>query len=293
VSAPTLLRKSFSAVTKVVDERQGLVEAIVNSTGIVDLQNERMEVGCWDALCKSMAAGEADYPSVLWGHNWEIPVGKVLHAEELYPGDARLKSLKATKGTGALRIVSQYNLETQRGREAFSDVKFGSIKRWSVGFMPDDNGHDYDAKGVHIISKVGMWPEVSNVLIGASPGTFTAIAKSAEEVLVNSELSISDKALAIEQVCLQAVEDGNESEALSIALGALKTLSESPPAEKAEEPQQQAETTAAAGPTAEQLADMLTQLVIERLNTPPQQSDPEDDSGELTTNWARHNIRPI
>jgi len=265
------IRKSFDAVTKVVDETQGLVEAVVNSTGIEDLQSDVMEPGCWDGLCKSMSAGETDYPSVLWGHDWAIPVGKVLHAEELMPGDPRLKSAKAPATVGGLRIIAQYNLDTQRGREAYSDVSKGVIKQWSVGFIPADDGHKYDSKGLHRISKVGVWPEVSNVLVGASPGTRTTAIKSAEEVLANPELSRQDKALAIEQVCLQTVESGDQSEALSIALTALRALGDEAPFDE----------------------EALVSRIVERLTPPPQHSDPEDsDDGELIPAWARRNVRP-
>jgi HK97 family phage prohead protease len=225
-----VIRKSFTGATKVVDDSQGLVEAIVNTTGIEDLQSDVMEPGCWDELCKSMSQGETDYPSVLWGHDWAIPVGKVLHAEELYPGDARLKVAKAKKGVGGLRIIAQYNRETQRGREAYSDVKNGIIKQWSVGFMPAEGGHRHE-KGLHFISKVGIWPEVSNVLIGASPGTYTAVAKSAEEVLGDPNISRVEKALAVEQIYLKDLDvpklTGDEAPhngPLNDALAAIKTL---------------------------------------------------------------------
>lgn len=286
-----MIRKSFSAITKVVDEAQGLVEAIVNSTGIEDLQRDVMEPGCWDALCKSMSTGDTDYPSILWGHDWAIPVGKVLHAEELYPGDSRLKGLKAKNTAGGLRIVGQYNLETQRGREAYSDVKNGVIKQWSVGFMPADDGHAYDAKGVHHISRVSVWPEVSNVLVGASPGTYTAVAKSAEDVLESTDISVGDKALAIEQVCLQAVEDGNESEALEIALVALKTLGKEPITAPEVEPLQP--QPAAQPPVPPEAAEWLINYVTDKLTAPkPQHSDPEDAGGdELMPSWAKYNIR--
>lgn len=273
-TATSLIRKSFDGITKVVDEAQGLVEAVVNSTGITDLQNDVMQPGCWDPLCKSMSAGEVDYPAILSNHNWEIPVGKVLHAEELMPGDARLaKTAKADQPVGGLRIIGQFNLDTQRGREAYSDVSKGIVRQWSVGFMPAEDGQTYDKSGVRVISKVGMWPEVSNVLVGASPGTRTTATKSAEEVLRNPELPLSDKAAAVEQACLQAVEDGDSAEALAIALEALHTLT-------AEH---------------ESYRERLIQAVVEKL-TPlpksPQHIDPEEvlEPEELIPSWAKWNV---
>lgn len=279
-TATNLIRKSFDGITKVVDEAQGLVEAIVNTTGLTDLQNDVMEPGCWDGLCKAMSAGEVDYPSVLWGHDWAIPVGRVLHAEELQPGDARLKTANGS-GVGGLRIIAQYNLDTQRGREAYSDVSKGVIKQWSVGFMPAEDGHKYDSKGIHRISKVGIWPEVSNVLVGASPGTRTTATKSAEAVLADPDMTRPDKALAIEQVCLQTVEAGDQTEALTIALSALHALGEEivvPP------PQIDMEA--------------IVNLVVERLSASQPQSQYSDlefintsDDGDPLPSFARLNTR--
>lgn len=273
-TATSLIRKSFDGTTKVVDEAQGLVEAIVNTTGIVDLQDDVLEVGSWDGLCKSMSAGEVDYPSVLWGHDWSIPVGRVVHAEELMPGDVRLtKSVKSTPGAGGLRIIAQYNLDTQRGREAYSDVSKGVIKQWSVGFMPDESSVTRDKEGLRRIAKVGMWPEVSNVLVGASPGTRTTATKSAEDILANSELSLSDKAAAVEQACLQAVEDGDQAAALDIALEAVHAL-----------------TT-----EHESYKDRLIKSVVEMLTPPaPQHSDPEPSGeDEQLPAWAQYNVSLI
>lgn len=271
MSTATLIRKSFDGITKVVDGAQGLVEAVVNTTGIEDLQGDVLEVGSWDALCKSMSAGETDYPSVLWSHDWSIPVGRVVHAEELMPGDLRLaKSAKGNPAAGGLRIIAQYNLDTQRGREAYSDVSKGVIKQWSVGFMPDEDGVSHK-DGIRRIAKIGMWPEVSNVLVGASPGTRTTATKSAEEILRNPDLPLSDKAAAVEQACIQAVEDGAHAEALAIALEAIRVLTAEHDAYK----------------------ERLIKAVVERLTPPPpQHSDPENsgEAEELIPSWAKWNV---
>src|SRR5262245_19208347 len=171
-----MIRKSFSADTKAIDESQGIVEAIVNVGSVLDLQDDIMEPGCWNEVIKSMRAGDVSYPSVVWGHDWNVITGKVLEAEEIPAGNSRLPAPIAKAGGTALRIVAQYNMETQRGREAFSDVKGGYVKQWSVGFEPDAKGVRFE-KGIRLISKVGRWPEVSNVLIGASPGTQTVADK--------------------------------------------------------------------------------------------------------------------
>lgn len=279
MTAPALIRKSFPALTNLRpgDEEQGLVEAIVNTTGVVDLQKENLQPGCWTPILKAMQNGEVDYPTILWGHDWQIPVGKVLHAEELMPGDARLKSFKAGSPAGGLRIVGQYNLETQRGREAYSDVKGGYIKQWSVGYLPDD-GAKFDQKGVLQVTGVAAWPEVSNVLVGASPGTHVTATKTAEDLMANPDLTIADKALAVEQVVARAIQSDQKDEALDAAISALHKLSEE-----------------VAG-LEERVADRVIGLFLERFDrfqTPPQHSDPENSGEEEPImHWARRNVRP-
>jgi len=176
-----MIRKSFAVLpgtTKVLDADQGIVEGWVNSTAVVDAQRDIMEPGCWADVCKAATDGKVAHPSTVWGHDWNITTGKVLSAQEYAPGSPEIPDEIREMGAGSVKIRAQYNLETQRGREAFSDVKFGAIRQWSVGFLPDESTIRYDSKGVRHIGKVAEWPEVSNVLMGASPGTMTASVKA-------------------------------------------------------------------------------------------------------------------
>lgn len=182
-----MIRKSLAVLpgtTKVLDAEQGIVEAFVNTTGVVDFQKDNMHPGCWGDVIKAADAGDVDRPSIVWGHDWMQTTGKVLSAQELAAGHPEIpeKIRKAHPDAGSLKIILAYNLDTQRGRDAFSDVKFGAIKQWSVGFLPDQDTVRYDAKGVRHIGKVAEWVEVSNVLVGASPGTITTTVKVADVV---------------------------------------------------------------------------------------------------------------
>lgn len=165
-TAVDLVRKSSPFEVKDLDERKGLVTAAVNTLGVKDLQNDIVDRGAWAGVLGQMQTGKTAWPTVLWGHDWAIPVGRVTQAWE-------------SPGLGQLMATMKFNLETQRGREAFSDVRQKLISQWSVGFMPADDGHGYDERGVHHVSKVAIWPEVSAVLVGASPGTRTLETKSA------------------------------------------------------------------------------------------------------------------
>lgn len=176
-----MIRKSFTVLpgtTKVLDAEKGIVEGWVNSTGVVDAQKDNMVPGCWADVTKAATDGKVAHPSTVWGHDWNITTGKVVSAVEYAPGDSAIPEEIRELGAGSIKIVAHYNLDTQRGREAFSDVKFGAIRQWSVGFIADPDSIRYDGKGVRHIGRVLEWPEVSNVLMGASPGTMTAAVKS-------------------------------------------------------------------------------------------------------------------
>ena len=76
-----------------------------------------------------------------------------------------------------------FNLKTQRGRDAYEDVKFGAVGQWSVGFNVPEGGIEYvtdeDGTKVTNIKEVRL-VEISAVLRGASPGTATISVKSIE-----------------------------------------------------------------------------------------------------------------
>ena len=75
------------------------------------------------------------------------------------------------------------NLETQGGREAFSNIAGGFVREWSVGFnIPSADAVVYDRGGQKAIRRIMAldWVEVSSVIRGASPATGTIAAKSAD-----------------------------------------------------------------------------------------------------------------
>ena len=75
------------------------------------------------------------------------------------------------------------NLETQGGREAFSNIAGGFLREWSLGFnIPSADAVVYDRGGQKAIRRIMAldWVEVSSVIRGASPATGTIAAKSAD-----------------------------------------------------------------------------------------------------------------
>ena len=183
-------QKIYRSESKVINESEGLVEAFVNSMGRVDMDEEVIDIKAFD---KSIDGGGI---SVAWFHNQAEPVGKVVSATPEFDGEDEQTGM----ASGKLKAVMQFNLETQRGKEAFSDVKFGSVSEWSVGFRSTD--HEIkdlaDGKKYRVINELD-WVEVSPVMRGASPETQT--------VGVKTDTDTDEKSVAgSEQVELTKIE---------------------------------------------------------------------------------------
>lgn len=155
---------------KVLNETQGIVEAYVNSMGIVDSDND---IIASDAFDKSI---ENNLPiPVLTQHDQSNVVGKVLSASVVPVSEKEYR----------LKAVMQMNLETELGRDAFSNVKGDYLNQYSVGFnmTPESAIMDRTADGqtVRVINNLD-WVETSLVVRGASPSTATISAKSDDDV---------------------------------------------------------------------------------------------------------------
>lgn len=164
----------------VVSADEGIVETIISVTGVVDNVKDRIMPGAYQ---KTLAKRK---PKGVWSHDWDTPVSKTLEVRELMPGDKELpKSMPSgepwPKGAGALKVKTQFNLETQRGREAYSDVVFfGEEQEWSIGYNVPVGGAKVDSKsGVREIGMLELY-EYSPVLFGAMPLARTTSVKEAQ-----------------------------------------------------------------------------------------------------------------
>ena len=161
-------KKFIISDAKVLDERLGIVEAYVNTMGVRDYDGD---VIAPNAFNSSLVA--PIHIPVLAGHDHGSIVGKVLEAHPHHIGGEEYK----------LFARMQMNLETQGGREAFSNIAGGFVREWSVGFnIPSADAVVYDRGGQKAIRRIMAldWVEVSSVIRGASPATGTIAAKSAD-----------------------------------------------------------------------------------------------------------------
>lgn len=155
-----------------IDDVDGIVEAIVSVTNIVDSVNDVIEPGAYKLTLKKRN------PKVVWSHDTNIPVGKTLRVEELLPNDPRLPNDLIQQNAGALLVKMQFNLNTSRGRDAFFDVQFfGPEQEWSIGYAVPEGKYSVDSKtGIRYIKQLELF-EYSPVIFGAAPSTRTLSLK--------------------------------------------------------------------------------------------------------------------
>ena len=187
-----------------LDEAQGIVECFVAGIGNKDSVGDVCAPG---AFGKSLTRRK---PRVVWGHNWNDPIGKVLDMYEVPPSDPRLPAKMRSAGIGGLYARVQFNLMSEKGREAFANVAFfGEEQEWSIGYKTINAKFDPQMQA-NILYEVELY-EVSPVLHGANQLTGTISVKSEEQP---ASVSIIDQ---------QSAEDMSVHE-LSSVLEALKSV---------------------------------------------------------------------
>lgn len=157
-----------------LDEAEGIVECFVAGIGNKDSVGDICATG---AFAKSLQRRK---PRVVWGHNWNDPIGKVLEIYEVPVNDPRLPMKMKMAGIGGLYAKVQFNLQSEKGREAFANVAFfGEEQEWSIGYKTLRSQFDQNLQA-NVLYEVELY-EVSPVLHGANQLTGTISVKSDEE----------------------------------------------------------------------------------------------------------------
>jgi HK97 family phage prohead protease len=157
-----------------VDQAEGIVECFVAGIGNKDSVGDVVISG---AFSKSLMRRK---PRVVWGHNWNEPIGKVLEMYEVPASDPRLPGKMKAAGIGGLYARVQFNLHSEKGKEAFANVAFFGVEQeWSIGYKTLDAVYDQNLKA-NILKEVELY-EVSPVLHGANQLTGTISVKSEEK----------------------------------------------------------------------------------------------------------------
>ena len=166
-----MIHKTLIASAKAVDSSKGIVEAYTNTMGVMDADGDIVEPTAFDISI----ADNLPIP-VLSGHDQSKLVGKVIFAQPRHIEGNEYR----------LFTRMQMNMDTEAGRDAFSNVAGDYVREWSVGFnIPKDTDVVHEGSDVStIVRRIGNldWVEVSSVIRGSSPSTETVAAKSSIEV---------------------------------------------------------------------------------------------------------------
>lgn len=159
-----------------VDEAKGIVECFVSGVGNKDSVGDIVLPGAFSESLKRRK------PRVVWGHDWNHPIGKVLEIYEVSSSDMRLPTKMKSAGIGGLFARVQFNLKSEKGREAFANVAFyGEDQEWSIGYKTLDAIYD-NQRQANLLREVELY-EVSPVLHGANQLTGTISIKSDQQVV--------------------------------------------------------------------------------------------------------------
>ena len=167
-------KQSQISDVKVLDAKEGIVEAYTNSMGIIDSDGDVIEASAFNNSIQN----NLPIPALV-GHNPSAVVGKVVDAQAIQQPD----------GSARLYNKIQFNMDTQAGQDAYSNVAGGYVREWSVGFNIPENGVELDREENKLVRRIKDldWVEVSSVLRGASPNTGTLSAKSDDEIEMTEE----------------------------------------------------------------------------------------------------------
>jgi len=210
----TIERKSYPILGLKADDASGEICAIVSVFNNIDSGKEVVRPGFFT---KSI---EKKLPKGVWAHDWKQPIAKTLEAKELLPGDPMLPD--DLKELGGTYIKGQFNLETQRGREAYSDIKFGIVDEFSIGYKVTKESKD-DKTGARELLE-GDWKEWSPVLVGMNDRTALLSIKSDEPIEDEAEWMKSYTEKALERIEKSDLEDAVKTSATEKIKAAAKEL---------------------------------------------------------------------
>lgn len=171
-SPPSLVHKSLGVQgCKVLNAEEGIVEAFVSGIGNKDSVGDIIQPGAFEKFLRTRK------PKGVWSHDWEKPISKTLDIYEVPAGDSRLPLKMQLAGIGGLYVKTQFNLNTQLGKDAYETVKFfGDEAEWSIGYQVHNQEYDKKAKAM-LLKEIELF-EYSPVLFGANELTSTVSIKA-------------------------------------------------------------------------------------------------------------------
>lgn len=214
--------KTVPAFVKLIDETEGVVEAIIAVFGNIDYKQDIIRKGAFKKTITETGLAV----KVLDAHNSMSVlniIGKPLEIKEVtkkqLPDEITNEYPMAT---GGVYTKTQFLMDTPEGAGVFKRMKAGVIDEWSFGFMPvkfnydklDSEGKpDKDGTTIRIIEEIKLF-EYSPVLWGANPATATISAKDEdpEITLATIHEGIQELQEAVNQITSETLPDNDSDQ---------------------------------------------------------------------------------
>lgn len=180
-----LLRQAHRAVPTVhfraLDDKQGRFQARVMHYDVVDDYRTLFAPGLFRESL------EARLPRVVWAHDWAEPLGRYIDYDDT-----------ATH----LDLIGEFDDfdDVPRARQAYAQLKSGTIDEFSVGFMPMDGEEVMIDEEYYFRFTRARLDEVSLVLAGAVPNTKLLALRQSEMSLVRSPVLTVPKDFAAQTI---------------------------------------------------------------------------------------------
>lgn len=160
--------KTFQFQVKSTDDTLGTIEGYLSVFSVVDQGNDRVVKGAFKRtlINSKKRAKDSNNPYIfpmLWQHDVTQPIGGVTEAIEDDHG---------------LLTTAHFDLDTQRGREAYSGYKKGYLNQLSIGY--DVIKKTYDEKGVRNLEELRLW-EQSTVTFAMNENALVTGVKAAKQ----------------------------------------------------------------------------------------------------------------
>lgn len=151
-------------LVKAVDDAKGIIQAYASKFDNIDEYKDVVLSGAYKRTLTNQRKANRPYLyTYLYQHEPSLIVGGIKEAEEDRLG---------------LLYQAQCNLDTQLGRETYSNAKMGVLYQSSIGYDIPDGGAEYK-EGIRYLKEIRLW-EISLVTFAANPEATVVGVKSSQ-----------------------------------------------------------------------------------------------------------------
>lgn len=190
-------RRAFQVEVRAPDDATRTFEAVVLNYGVLDSYDTIFDAGCFT---KSL---EARLPRITWAHDWSEPLGRYVDYKDTET---------------SLTLVGEFDDfdAVPRARQAYAQLKSGTIDNFSVGFSRIASRED-DEHRTHFTE--AELDEAALVLRGAVPGTKLVSVRSQSGLSVVRQVPVDLVVELGKKIAAGEMSHDEAEAALSLASG--------------------------------------------------------------------------